>query len=207
MSDAVITKKLAVDFTIKEGIAIGIKNIGPILVNTLLWIATIWIPYINIGTTIGFSVGVVAMVSRGEAISMTEIFNPKYRKYMGDFFLTSGLVGIGVSVGCLLFFIPGLIIAIAWSLSVLLVIDKGKNPMEALTLSYNLTNGYKLRITGVYFIPGLIFVVAQTIQSVVFTFLGMSFITGFLTSVIALIEILVFVGLEASIYRQLTEGV
>jgi hypothetical protein len=207
MSDEVAVKKLDVVPTIKDGVAIGIKNIGPILVNAVLWMLTIWIPYINIGTTIGFSVGVIVMAGRGEAISMTEIFNPKYRKYMGDFFLVSGLVGIGVMVGMSIFVIPGIIIAIAWSLAILLVIDKGKNPMEAITLSYNLTNGYKLRMTGIYFIPGLIFIVVQTIQTVIFTFLGMSFINGFLTSIIMFIEILVFAGIEASIYKQLSEGV
>jgi len=51
MSDASSVKKLAIGFTMKESFAIGIKNIGPILVNVLLWVLTVWIPYLNIGTT------------------------------------------------------------------------------------------------------------------------------------------------------------
>jgi hypothetical protein len=207
MSDAVQVKKLAIDFTIREGITIGIKNIGPILVNVLLWVLTVWIPYLNVGTTIGLSVGIVAMASRGEAISMTEIFNPKYRKYMGEFFLTSGLIGIGVSIGIILFIIPGIIIGIAWSLATMLVVDKEKDPMESISLSNKLTYGYKWRIFGIIFIPCVVFIVAQSILMAIGYSAGISGFTNFLVFLLTLFEIFVFVGLWASIYRQLTEGV
>jgi len=207
MSDEVQVKKLAVDFTIREGITMGTKNFVPILVNALLWVLTVWIPYLNVGTTIGLSVGIVAMISRGEAISMTEIFNPKYRKYMGDFFLASGLICLGVSIGTLFLFIPGIIIALAWSLAIMLVIDKGKNPMEAITLSNKLTNGYKWRIFGIYFIPCLVFTVVQSILMAISYAVGNSGFIAFLVFLLMLFEIFVFIGLQASIYRQLAEGV
>jgi len=207
MSDAVQVKKLAIGFTTKEGVAIGIKNIVPILVNVLLWVLTVWIPYINIGTSIGLSVGIVAMASRGEAISMTEIFNPKYRKYMGDYFLVSGLIGIGVSIGIFLIIIPGIIVGIAWSLAVILVIDREKNPIESITLSNNLTYGYKWRIFAIYVIPCVVFTVVQTILMVIGYSAGISGFTGFLVFLTVLFEILVFIGLQASIYSQLAEGV
>ena len=207
MSDAVQVKKLAIDFTIREGITIGIKNIGPILVNVILWILTVWIPYLNVGTTIGLSVGIIAMASRGEAISMTEIFNPKYRKYMGEFFLTSGLISIGVSIGILLFIIPGIIIGLAWSLAIMLVIDKEKNPMESISLSNKLTYGYKWRMVGIYIIPCVVFTVAQIILMSIGNAARISGFTGFLIFLTMLFEIFVFIGLQASVYRQLTEGV
>jgi len=167
----------------------------------------VWIPYLNVGTTIGLGVGIIAMASRGEAISMTEIFNPKYRKYMGEFFLTSGLISIGVSIGIILFIIPGIIIGIAWSLAVMLVIDKEKNPMEAISLSNKITYGYKWRIFGVYLIPCVVFTVAQSILMAIGYAARISGFTGFLVFLITLFEIFVFIGLQASIYRQLTEGV
>jgi hypothetical protein len=105
MSDVIAVKKLAIIDTIKDGITIGVKNIGPILVNVLLWAVTVWIPYHNVGTTIGLSVGIVTKAARGEMISMTEIFDPKYRKYMGEYFLTIGLVGIGIAAGTVFFFL------------------------------------------------------------------------------------------------------
>jgi len=207
MSDTVLVKKLAIGFTMKEGVAIGIKNIGPILVNVLLWVLTVWVPYLNIGTTIGLYVGVITKASRGESISMTEIFDPKYRKYMGEFFLTSGLVLIGVSVGTVLFFIPGIIVGLAWSLAVLLAIDKGKNPIEAITLSNNLTYGYKFRMAVIYFLTSLIFLFVQIILLIIGYAADISGFTGFLTFLTMLFEVLVLIGLQASVYKQLTEGV
>jgi len=207
MSDVVNVKKLGVGFTMKEGISMGMKNIVPILVNVLLWVLTVWIPYLNVGTTIGLSVGIVAMISRGEAISMTEIFNPKYRKCMGDFFLTSGLICLGVSIGTLFLFIPGMVIGLAWSLAVILAIDKEKNPMESLSLSNKLTYGFKWRIFGIYLIPCVVFTIVQSIILAIGLAAEINGLTGFLVFLLTLFEILVFVGLQASIYRQLSEGV
>jgi len=197
-------QKLGIGITIKEGIAIGFKNFGPILVNVLLWAVTVWIPYLNIGTTIGLFVGIIAMASRGETISMTEIFDPKYRKNMGEFFLTSGLVGIGVAAGTVFLIIPGIVICIAWSLAILLVIDKGKNPTEAITLSNNLTYGYKWRMFASVILTFLAFFVVQAIIAFIGAKIGIIGITGFLLAITMIFETFVLIGLQASIYRQLT---
>jgi len=204
------THKLAVGTTIAEGISIGTRNIGPILVNVLLWLVTLWIPYINVGTTIGLMAGIVSKASRGEAIPVTEIFDPKYRKYMGEFFLASGLIGVGVGIGAMFAIIPGIVIALAWSLAILLVVDKGKNPTEAITLSNNCTYGYKARMFGIYFLVSLIF---SIIQSIVFGIGsasnndGIIFITSFIGVLSMVFAVFVFIGLEASIYKQLTEEI
>ena len=205
-----VTQKLAVGATIKEGISIGTKNIGPILVNVLLWVLTIWIPYLNVGTTIGLTAGIVSKASRGEAIPVVEIFDPKYRKYMGEFFLTSGLIGVGVFIGSIFALIPGMVIAIAWSLAILLVVDKGKNPTEAITLSNNCTYGYKAKMFGIYFLVCLIFTLVQVIVSSIGALVnndGVIIFTSFLVILSAVFEIFVFIGLQASVYKQLTEGI
>ena len=202
MSDNTTTvSKLAVIATIKEGIIIGTKNIGPIVVNVLLWILTIWIPYLNVGTTIGLMVGIVTKASRGETISMTEIFDPQYRKYMGEYFLTAGLVGVGVGAGAIFLIIPGYVIALAWSLAILLVIDKGKNPTEAITLSNNLTYGYKGKIFWIQLLSGLMLCIVATL-------LGLIPEVGILlVCIAAFLYMFVAIGIQASIYKQLTEGV
>jgi len=209
MNDIQTMKKLAVVATIKEGIAIGSKSIGPILVNVLLWAITIWIPYLNVGTTIGLSAGIVTKACRGEPISMTEIFNPRYRRYMGEFFLTSGLIGIGTGVGFFFFIIPGIVICLAWSMAILLVVDKGKNPTEALTLSNNCTYGYKWKMFGIYFLAGLLISIVSCILVGIGTATGKEGVIAFmsfLAMLVALFGIFVFIGLQASIYKQLTEG-
>jgi len=210
MSDAVPAQKLDITATIKEGIAIGSKNVGPILVNVLLWVVTVWIPYLNVGTTIGLAVGIVAKASKGEAIPFTEIFDPKYRKFMGEFFLTYGLVGMGVGVGLIFFIAPGVVIGLAWCLALLLVIDKGKNPTEAITLSNNLTYGYKWRMFGIYFIPGIIFLIVQIILLAIGNATrngGFIDFMRFIVFLTVLFELFVFIGLQASVYKQLGENV
>ncbi len=137
----------------------GFQNLAPVLVNTLLWILTIWIPYLNVGTTIGLTTGVVSKMSRGETISNTEIFNPDYRKYMGEFFLVVGLMFLGINAGILFFIIPGIVISVAWLFAPLLVVDKRMNPMEAIHRSNEITYGKKWTI----FLGYLIVVIATMI--------------------------------------------
>jgi hypothetical protein len=151
-------------------------------------------------------VGIVSKASKGEAIPMTEIFDPKYRKYMGEFFLASGLVSIGIGVGMAFFIIPGIVIGIAWSLTLLLVIDKGKNPTEAISLSNNLTYGYKGKMFGIYFVAALVFGIAQMILMGIGTASrngGVMGFMGFIVFLSALFEIFVFIGIQASVYKQL----
>ena len=206
MPNILTTGKLAVVPTIKEGITIGAKNVGPILVNVLLWAVTVWIPYLNVGTTIALSVGIVTKASRGEPITMTEIFNPKYRKYMGEYFLTSGLMGMGIGVGLIFFVVPGIVISLAWSMAILLVVDKGKNPTEALTLSNNYTYGYKWKIFGIYFLVGVLFSIVMAILMGIGAATRNDSVIAFMSFVvflIALFAIFVFIGLQATIYKQL----
>ena len=201
MSDSIAIGKLGVGATIKEGFSIGMKNIGPILVNVLLWVLTCWIPYLNVGTTIGLTVGIVSKASKGEAIPFTEIFDSKYRKYIGEFLLTQGLMGMGVVIGLVFFIIPGIVIGLAWSLALLLVIDKGKNPAEALTISNNCTYGNKWRMFFVFFLICF----AISILSTIFALLGT--IGYLLIFVLMLFAMFVVIGLQASIYKQLTANV
>jgi len=209
MSNVAEVKKLDIGATLKDGIEIGIKNIGPILVNVVLWVLTVWVPYLNVGTTIGLSVGVVSKASRGEAISFTEIFDPKYRKYMGEFFLTGGLIALGVGVGFIFIIVPGIVIGLAWSLALLLVIDKGKSPIDSLALSNSLTYGNKWRMFGVYFLTAFIFGIVHSFLLYIGDLSGgaLGAFINFVTFLLGLCEVFVFVGLSASVYRQLASDV
>jgi hypothetical protein len=155
---------------------------------------------------------------------MTEIFDPKYRKYMGEYFLTSGLIFLGVLIGTIFGIIPGMVIGFAWCLAILLVIDKGKNPAEALTLSNNCTYGYKWRIFGVYFLIWLAFFVVIVVLSGIFAAIsgsGDSFGYGgygydggpamslmpIIMLIIMIFATFIIIGVQASIYKQLTEDI
>jgi hypothetical protein len=203
MSDTVETteKNLAVVGIIKSGIGIGLANLVPILVNTILYILTIWIPYINIGTTIGMISGIIVKAGKGEPISVTEIFNPVYRNYMGEFFLTSGLVAVGVGMGLVFFIIPGYVIAIAWSQALLFAIDKGKNPTEAISLSNKVTYGYK----GTIFLANLVLVVAAAIVGAVLS--RIPFVGGLFAFAVAVLVIFAAIGMQSYVYKVLSADV
>ncbi len=124
----------------------GIKNYLPVLVNLFLWIITIWIPYLNVGTTIGITEGMVAKMSHGEAISLAEVFDPQYRKRMGEFFLVNVLMFLGIFAGIIFLIVPGYVIAFSWLLAPLLVVDKNMNPMDAIHKSSTATHGKKWTI-------------------------------------------------------------
>jgi uncharacterized membrane protein len=203
-------QKLDIVGTIKDGISIGMKNIGPILVNILLWLITFWVPYLNIGTTIGLSVGILSKASRGEAISFTEIFDPKYRKYMGEFFLTTGLVSVGAGVGFALMIIPGFVISLAWIFAPILAIDKGKNPLEAISLSNSVTYGNKARMFWILLLSALAFFIVDCILMGIGAVTGSEFLIGlmtFIVFVLAFFQIFVVIGIEASMYKQLAGNV
>jgi len=185
----------------KDGFLIGVKNIGPILVNLILWVLTCWIPYLNVGTTIGMFAGIIAKAAHNETIPMTEIFNKKYRQYMGEFFLTTGLVCIGIMIGCVFLFIPGIVIGLSWMFAILLTIDKGKNPSEAISLSNKSTYGNKGRIFCVLFLIGTFF-------------LGLCIIFALIPVVGVILAVAVFffcmfamIGIQASLYKQLADHI
>jgi hypothetical protein len=139
--------QLTVGGIISNAFSLGLRNLGPILGAVLLWAITIWIPYINVGTTIGLTALVIAM-SRGDAFSATDIFDPKYRSMMGEYFLLLVFVLFGVFVGYLFFVIPGIIIAIAWGQATYVLIDKNKAPLDCITISNKITYGKKWSIFG-----------------------------------------------------------
>ena len=196
--------ELTVGNIISGGFSKGFKNVLPLVVNMILWILTIWIPYLNIGTTIGL--GTIALkMSEGKMISAVEIFNPVYRKRMGEYFLTFILVELGVLAGLIFMVIPGFVLAISWGLALLLVVGKELNPLEAMNESNKLTYGKKWTIFGGEIVLTIIVVVVIGI----FALLGNK--THGVTSVIfyLIMAILYFVsasiltGAQATIYEKL----
>ncbi|MCL1911363.1 MAG: hypothetical protein FWG13_04075 [Leptospirales bacterium] len=183
---------------LKDGTQIGIKNLLPVFVNFLLFALTCWIPYINIGTLIGM-INLPAKMSKDETLSFTEIFNPVYRKYMGEGFLTLSLMVGGICAGYMLFIIPGIVISIAWSLALLLVFDKGMDPIAALRKSNDLTYGNKLMI----FLSILAY---SILMSIVMSILSLIPAVGPILAFIFLLAAgSLLMGVHAYIYRELTK--
>ena len=151
---------LTVQNIIKNSFKIASNNSATILLASILWILTIWIPYLNVGTTIGMWALVVGLSKQDKTFTATSIFDSKYRQYMGEFFLLVGFMALGISVGYMFFIIPGIIITFSWGQAIYLSIDKELTPLQALKTSNNITYGEKFTIflgyLSIFLIVGIV---------------------------------------------------
>ena len=196
-------EQLTIAGIFSNALTIGLRNAASLLGAVVLWALTIWIPYLNVGTTIGL-VGIVAKMGRGEVVSPTEIFDRTNRQRMGEFFLVMAFIYLGVSIGTLFMLIPGMVIGIAWSLAPLLVLDRGMNPIEAIEQSNQLTYGKK----GTIFWASLLVVVGLYIILFVLAFLFAKVhpMLGLLVSVAGMIVVVaVSMGIQAYVYHVLVD--
>jgi len=194
---------LTVGDIITNAIRIGLKNMVNLGGAVILWLVTIWIPYLNVGTTIGIYNLVLAM-SRDEPFSPTEIFDPKYRKYMGEFFLLMGFMFFGVLIGYSFFIIPGLVISIAWGMAIYIMFDKDISPLEAIKLSNEITYGEKWTIFLGTFALVIVLYVALFILFWIFSKIAV--ILAYLVMLVGYVVIIsIVLGAYAYIYRILSQ--
>ena len=142
-----MNKKIDIMATLKDGIAIAGLNFLSLILVTLLYVITIWIPYLNVGTTIAMA-SLPAELAKGNMINPLFIFEGKYRKNMGEFFILMALMSGAIGVGFMFMGIPGIVIAIAWNFAAVLFVDKDMPALDALRESNRITYGNKWRIFG-----------------------------------------------------------
>ena len=133
---------LSIKEIINNSRKVGFNHASTIIGSYILWILTIWVPYINVGTTIGL-LGMVPKLATNEKFSPFDIFKKKYRKNMGEFFLLVALMSVGISVGFLFLGFPGIVISIAWSQALFLHVDRGFSPLKSINVSNDITYGEK----------------------------------------------------------------
>ena len=145
--------KINVMETIKDAFQLAIKNVLPLILLVILYVLTVWIPYLNVGTTVGLYKAVIAM-SRGETVDPMSIFDKENYKFFGNFFLLLGLLSVGITAAMAFLFVPAIILSLAWGFAIYLLIDKGTSPLKSLTLSYDITLGEKWRIFFIQMLTG-----------------------------------------------------
>jgi len=201
-------KKLNIMATIKDGLAIALINFLSLILTTVLYMITIWVPYLNVGTTIAMC-SLPAEMAKGNMINPLFIFDGKYRRNMGEFFILMALMTGAIGVGLMFMGIPGFVISVAWSFAAVLFVDKDMSALDALRESNRLTYGNKWRIFGAEFLMGLALGVVVAIISALFGIGDINWLEA-IGSIISVIVIIFMVpaiyGVEASIYRQLTTG-
>ena len=199
-------KKLDFAETFKDAITIGVKNAPSVIAAVALFLVTIWIPYINIGTFIAITL-LPTQLAKGEVINPLGIFDSKYRRYMGEFLITMGLMVIPIYIALIFMIVPGIVLSLAWSLAYYFLIEKGKNPIEALRASNDATYGSKWTMFAV----GIVFGIAAVIVMLIFSAICGMINVGFITFVVmfALIVIVMSIGMaiSASYWKQLKDNV
>lgn len=198
-------KKLSVMGTIKAGIALASSNYFKILLTAFLYAITIWIPYLNVGTTIAF-VSLPLELAKGNQFSPTFIFDAKYRKNIGEFFILVTLMIGAIMIGVLFMVIPGIVISIAWCLAILLFVDKNKSALDAIRESNQYTYGNKFKIfLAIYIIPFIVNIIGMIITGI--TSIGfIPWLMAIGSVIVCLISIAVIpipLGINAVIYKNL----
>jgi len=183
-----------------EAIPLGLKNALAIIINSLLFTLTCWIPYLNLGTMIGM-VKIVIKIAKGESIEMVEIFDAENRKQIGDFFMTFGLVLVGSMAGA------NFVLLLAWSQSLFFTLDKGLSPLDAITASYKATYGNKLAMFFGFIILYFAIFIAIAILVGIFTVIRLAPIGGFLAFLAAVASSCIMVGALAYIYKKVSVNV
>ena len=195
--------KLPFKETLGEACQIGLKNLLSLIAVTLLYIVTIWIPYINIGTTLAMS-ALPAELAKGNVIDPFFIFGSKYRKNMGEFLLLMCFMYMALLLALVLLLVPGFVLAYSWCLAILLFVDKDMKPLDALRKSNELTYGYKWRMFGLEIVLAVCLMIVDGIVVGIFEATGLATLGIILNCILCLLFVPFGLGLDAVIYRNLT---
>lgn len=195
------TEILPIFKTISEAVTIGFKNFFPLFITTILYFLTIWIPYLNVGTTIAM-LTVPAELSKGKVINPGFIFKSVYRKHIGRFFLFVGFFCMAMFPAMLLLIVPAIVLIFAWSIAAYLLLDKNLNPIKALEKSNEYTYGYKLKIFGIKFVFGFILsIIFSILVALLLDHFPKVFI--FFSTILTLMISPISLSLDGVIYREL----
>lgn len=201
-----MAKKLEIIPTIKEGVSIALVNYLSVICVVVLYVLTIWIPYLNVGTTIAVS-ALPAEMAKGSVINPLFIFDGKYRRNMGEFFILTALMVGAILVGFLFGIIPGIVIGYAWYIAVILFVDKDMSAMDALHESNKLTYGNKARIFWIEMLLAAILAVVVTVIGFLFGFSEDELLIrvgAFVNALLSIFYVPAMVGVQAAIYKALT---
>lgn len=199
-------KRLDFGETLKDSIAIGVKNAPSVVGAIALWLVTLWIPYINIGTTIAISLLPIEL-AKGEVINPLGIFDAKYRRYMGEYFITMGLMVFPILIATLFMVVPGIVLSLAWSLAYYFLIDKGLNPMQAIKASNDATYGSKWTMFFVVLVFVIAIYIVAGILGVILSLIGSGLLTFLVMAILLVLILSVSMAINASVWNQLKDNV
>lgn len=197
-----MNQKLAFVPSLLDTLSIATKNLVPILITVVLYVVTVWIPYINVGTTIAIC-NLPVELSKGGVINPLSIFDSKYRHQMGEFILLEAIMIPAYLVAFMFCFFPVIVLGLSWSQAVYLLLDKKLNWALCLTESNKMTMGYKFKIFLLY---AAVAAAVWILLWLVTTIFDGGFLCGLFVLVIMVAAIMTRVSLDAVIYRELQKS-
>lgn len=198
------TQRLEIIPTIKAGVLYGIKNIPSLLGLIVLYVLTVWIPYLNVGTTIGLQKAVIK-IGKGEVVNPLDIFNSENRRNLGDYFLLYGLMSMGIAGAMAFMLIPGIVISIAWGFAVYFFLEKGLSPTKALKVSYKSTEGEKWTIFWIMLLTCFIFSLVAGLFAGLATIRYIGWLFAILCLAVYIVMIAALVAIEGVMYAHFSE--
>lgn len=200
------TKRLDFATTLQDAIAIGLKNAPSVIAAVALWLVTIWVPYINVGTTIAITL-LPTRLAKGEIVNPLGIFDSKYRRNMGEYFITMGLMVFPILIGLIFMIVPAIVLSLAWTLSYYFLFEKGKNPIQAIKASNDATYGSKWTMFAVQLVVGIIVGIVLGIFRFLCDTIDVEFITFIVMFVLYVLAISISMAVNASYWKQLKDNV
>ena len=103
--------------------------------------------------------------------------------------------------------IPGIVLSLSWSLAYYFLIEKGKNPMQAIKASNDATYGSKWIMFFIMLVVGVLFGVAFGIFGAICSLINVGFITFVVMFVLIVLALSISMAVNASIWKQLKDNV
>lgn len=126
---------------------------------------------------------------------------------MGEYLITTGLMVIPIYIAFIFLIIPGIVLSLSWALAFYFLIDKGKNPMQAIKASNDATYGNKWTM----FFVMLVFIVIAGIVLGIISLVCSAIDVGFITFVVMFIFIVlaasIRMAIDASFWKQMQNNV
>ena len=199
-------KKLPIFTTLKEGIEIGMVNCLSVIAAAILYLLTIWVPYINVGTTLAMT-ALPAELAKGNVISPLSIFDSRYRKNMGEFLILLALMGGALTAGAMFGVIPAIVIGIAWNFAVILFVDKDMSALDSLRESNRITYGNKWRIFWITCLLIILYFVVAGLIACIFILdnTALTIVACVLIAIVSLLVVPAAYGVDAAMYKFLLD--
>ncbi len=195
-------RKLEVIPAIQDAVAIGVKNSASLVLTVVFYVLTIWIPYLNVGTTIAMAT-IPGKLAQGSVINPAFIFDSVYRRRMGSYFLLQGFLHIMMVPAFCFLIVPAIVLSVMYSLALFIMLDKDVTPTEALELSNKATYGFKWKIFFVSLVYAILFGIVFWIIFAICDAIDVGLITLILMIAVIVLGICCGTALNAVIYRNL----